>query len=326
MRRNKINSRVEIDLAAKALVEAETIAMACHVGPDGDALGSMLAVAHAARAEGKRVQPSFGPPFELRPAYGFLPVELLVPPAEVDPEPELMITFDSGHLDRLGDLAANAKAARRVIVVDHHVAGSEIFGDINVIDSSVSSTAELTFHLLEAAGWSIDQRAAICLLTGVVTDTGRFQYSNTSPETLRVAARLLELGARPETIGQHVYEEEAFGFLGVAGAVLQRAELVATEGLVWSVLYQSDLSAHGVTLADTDSLIDLVRLPIEADTAVLLKEHEPGLFKASLRSRGRIDVGAIAALLGGGGHHNAAGFTFNGSPEDALAAVVALLP
>ena len=107
--------------------------------------------------------------------------------------------------------------------------------------------------------------------------------------------------------------------------MLARAELVGDVGLVWSALYQSDLEAAGIGLADTDSLIDLVRLPIEASAALMLKEHAPGIFKGSLRSRGQVDVGSVAVALGGGGHHNAAGFTFEGGPEDAVRAVVRLL-
>lgn len=321
-----MNNLADLQPAAEALRAAGTIAMACHVNPDGDALGSMLAVALAAASEGKKVQPSYGPPFEPVRAYRFLPTELLVAPSEVEEEPELMLTFDSGNLERLGDLAANVKAAKKVIVVDHHVAGSEEFGDLHLIDPTVSSTAELTFHLLQETGWRLDQRVATCLLTGLVTDTGRFQYSNTSPATLRVAAQLVELGARPEVVGQHVYEEEAFGYLGASGAVMQRAVLIPERNLVWSVLYQADLLAHELTLAETDSLIDLIRLPIEAGAALLLKEHSPGLFKGSLRSRGQIDVGSVAAALGGGGHHNAAGFTFNGTPEAAVESVISLLP
>jgi phosphoesterase RecJ-like protein len=321
-----MNRLTDLEGAAAAIRAASSISMACHVGPDGDALGSMLAIARAAANQGKLVYPSFGPPFEVGPSYRFLPLDLLVAPHEVPTSPELMVTFDSGNLERLGDLAANAKAAERVIVVDHHVAGSESFGDINLVDASASSTAEIAFHLLRSLGWTIDQQVATCLLTGIVTDTGRFQYSNASPATLRVAADLIEAGARPEVIGQHVYEEEAFAYLAVAAAVLQRAVLVPERNLVWSVLYQADLEANKLSLSDTDSLIDLVRLPIEADAALLLKEHETRLFKGSLRSRGQIDVGSVAVALAGGGHHNAAGFTFNGTVEDAVDAVVALLP
>ncbi len=311
--------------AGRVLEEASEIVMTCHLGPDGDALGSMLGVALAAKQAGKVVLPTFGPPFELGPPYRFLPTELLVPPTEVPTAPEVLVSFDSGNLERLGDLAPHASAARKLIVLDHHAAGSGGFGHINLVDPSAAATAEIAFDLVEQVAWKIDARVATCFLTGLVTDTGRFQYSNTRPATLRLAARLIELGARPEEIGQHVYEETAFGYLPVAAAVLARAELVGDVGLVWSALYQSDLAAAGIGLADTDSLIDLVRLPIEASAALMLKEHAPGIFKGSLRSRGQVDVGSVAVALGGGGHHNAAGFTFEGAPEDAVRTVVRLL-
>jgi bifunctional oligoribonuclease and PAP phosphatase NrnA len=314
-----------LEKATHVLREAPEIAMTCHIGPDGDALGSMLGVALAAKEAGKVVLPTFGPPFALGPSYRFLPIDLLVPPSELPAEPEVMVTFDSGNIERLGDLASHAAAAKTLIVLDHHAAGSGGFGHINLVDPTAAATAEIAFDLVEAIGWKVDARVATCLLTGLVTDTGRFQYSNTSPATLRLAARLVEFGARPEEIGQHVYEETAFGYLPAAAAVLGRAQLLADVGLVWSVLYQADLEAAGIELSDTDSLIDLVRLPLEASAAMMLKEHGPGVFKGSLRSRGIVDVGSVAATLGGGGHHNAAGFTFEGSPEEAVAAVVRLL-
>lgn len=316
---------LNLETAADLLRSAREISMACHIGPDGDALGSMLGVAWAASKAGRRVLPSFGPPFELGPAYRFLPIELLVPPSEVPDSPEVMITFDAGNIERLGDLAIQAAAAKTLIVLDHHAAGSGGFGHVNLVDPTAAATAEIAFELVEKIGWKVDERVATCFLTGLVTDTGRFQYSNTSPETLRLAARLVELGARPEEIGQHVYEETPFGYLPAAGAVLDRAELVPDVSLAWSVLYQADLRAAGIGLADTDSLIDLVRLPVEAEAALMLKEHGPRLFKGSLRSRGTVDVGSVAVALGGGGHHNAAGFTFTGTPEEAVSAVMRLL-
>jgi phosphoesterase RecJ-like protein len=307
--------------AGRALAEADEIALTCHVGPDGDAIGSMLAVASAAVSAGKRALPSFGPPFVVIPAFRFLPTELLVEPKEVPHAPRVMVSFDAGSLDRLGELAGPASRAACLIVVDHHQAGSGGFGHLNLIDPRAAASAEVAFLLIGAAGWKVDEKVATCLLTGLVTDTGRFQYSNTRPDTLRLAADLVAAGARPEVIGQHVYEETPFGYLKAAGRVLARAHLDTDRGLVWAVLYLKDLKLAGIGLSDTDPLIDLVRLPVEADVALLLKEHGPGLFKGSLRSRGRRDVAAIALALGGGGHHNAAGFTFEGTAEAALAAV-----
>jgi bifunctional oligoribonuclease and PAP phosphatase NrnA len=303
--------------AARLIRGASTIAMACHIGPDGDALGSMLGLAGAARAQGRKVYPSFGEPFVVPDAYRFLPVELLVRPGDVPPEPELMVTFDAGSVDRLGELGANASKASDVIVIDHHVT-NEGFGTVNVIQPGASSTAEMVFELLEVLGWEIDEAVATSLLTGIVTDTGRFQYSNTSPRTLQVASRLVAAGARPEVIGQHVYEEVPFGYLAVAGAVLTRARLDPERRLAWSVLERSDMEAAGIGLDEVDPLIDAVRVAREADVALLMKHVEVDKVRVSLRSRGRVDVGAIAAELGGGGHHNAAGFTFTGSPDQVI--------
>jgi phosphoesterase RecJ-like protein len=315
----------DLERAGRLLAGADEVVLTCHIGPDGDALGSMLAVAVAAVNAGKKVFPSFGPPFVFSPALRFLPVELLVPPDQVPAEPKLMVSFDAGHIDRLGEMALVAEKAECLIVVDHHAQGSDRFGHLSIIDPRAAASAELTYLLIEAAGWRIDDRIATSLLAGLVTDTGRFQYSNTTPATLRLAADLVAAGARPEVIGQHVYEESPFGYLTVAGRVMARARLVPEAGLVWSVMFQDDLAAAGIGLADSDPLIDLIRLPVEAGAALLLKEHGPGVFKGSLRSRGVADVGAVAQALGGGGHRNAAGFTFHGSPEDAVEVVRVLL-
>ena len=161
--------------AGRVLEEASEIVMTCHLGPDGDALGSMLGVALAAKQAGKVVLPTFGPPFELGPPYRFLPTELLVPPTEVPTAPEVLVSFDSGNLERLGDLAPHASAARKLIVLDHHAAGSGGFGHINLVDPSAAATAEIAFDLVEQVAWKIDARVATCFLTGLVTDTGRLQ-------------------------------------------------------------------------------------------------------------------------------------------------------
>ncbi|MEX0667938.1 MAG: bifunctional oligoribonuclease/PAP phosphatase NrnA [Acidimicrobiia bacterium] len=315
----------DLEKAGQLLASGGEIVLTCHVGPDGDAMGSMLAVAVAAVNAGKKVFPSFGPPFVFSPSLRFLPVELLVPPDQVPAEPKLMVSFDAGNIERLGGMAPIAAKAECLIVVDHHAQGSDGFGNLSIIDPRAAASAELACLLIEAAGWKIEDRIATSLLTGLVTDTGRFQYSNTTPATLRLAADLVAAGARPEVIGQHVYEETPFGYLTVAGKVMARAQLIPEAGLVWSVMFESDLAEAGIGLADTDPLIDLIRLPVEAGAALLLKEHGSGEFKGSLRSRGIADVGAVAQALGGGGHRNAAGFTFPGSPEEAVEAVRALL-
>jgi phosphoesterase RecJ-like protein len=306
--------------AAELVEQSTELALACHVGPDGDALGSMLGFAASAQLAGKKVVASFGSPFDVDAAYRHLPLDLLSDPDGFPEAPETMVTFDAASLDRLGELGSAAARAEKLLVIDHHVT-TVGFGHVNVIDPNVSATGELVYQLIVTLGWPIDARVATSLHTALVTDTGRFQYSNTSPQTMRIAARLIELGARPEVAGQNIYEETSFGYLSVAAAVLGRACLEPDRKLVWSELRRADLAAAGVDPGEVDQLIDLVRLPAEADVAVLVKEVDDATVKVSMRSRGKVDVGSIAHRLGGGGHHNASGFTHRGTAESAIGLV-----
>jgi phosphoesterase RecJ-like protein len=282
----------------------------------------MLGFALAARDAGKEVVASFGSPFAIPSGLEFLPVETLVPPGAFPSAPETMVVFDVGSAERIGELAANAAKARTVVVIDHHVT-NEGFGDVSLIDHEAAATGELVYELLGALGWPLTPQIALCLHTALVTDTGRFQYSNTRPRTLEIGANLIAAGAEPAVIGRHVYEEAPFGYLKASAIALGRAELDHELGVVSTIITQEDLDAVGLSWGDTDNLIDLLRLPVEADTAVLVKRHDDGKVKVSLRSRGATDVGSLAASMGGGGHRLAAGFTFEGQPEDVRRKVLA---
>lgn len=308
--------------AARAIDESDELALACHVGPDGDALGSMLALGLAARARGKKVVASFGSPHTIPPSLTFLPIDLLVPPAEFPDEPALMVVFDAGSPERLGELASNASKAKTVVVVDHHVT-NQGFGDVVVVDPAAAATGELVYRILQELAWELTPEVATCLHTALVTDTGRFSYANTTPGTLRIAAELVEAGAEPALVGRHVYEEAPFGYLKAAAIALGRAELDAEAQVVSTVITEEDLERSGIGWDDTENLIDLLRLAVEADTAVLVKAHADGRVKVSLRSRGNTDVGGLAAGMGGGGHRLAAGFTREGDAEQVRRRVVA---
>jgi phosphoesterase RecJ-like protein len=313
--------RSALEAAAKAIDEADTVALACHIGPDGDALGSMLALALAAANEGKEVVASFGSPHEMPPTLSFLPDGHLVPPEQFPEAPEVMVVLDAGSADRLGDLAPNAMRSETLVVLDHHVT-NEGFGDIAVVDPASAATGEIVYAILEKLGWSLSPEIAQCLQTALVTDTGRFQYANTTPRTLEIASTLVAAGATPNVIGRHVYEEAPFGYLKAAAAALGRAELDEDRSVVSTVLTEEDLDEAGISWAETENLIDLLRLAVEADTAVLVKVHAGGAVKVSLRSRGDTDVGGLASSMGGGGHRLAAGFTSNQPAERVLAHVL----
>lgn len=299
--------------AVEVLQAADEIAVSCHVKPDGDALGSAVGFARAAVAAGKSVTLSFSEPFELPDYFSLLSLDLLVAPEEFPAAPEVMITFDAADRSRLGTLAASSAAAGKLIVVDHHIT-NDGFGDINIIDGTASASALLAFDLIRELDWPMDSAAALGLLMGIVTDTGRFQYSNTDARTFRVAAELVEAGAHPEQIGQMVYENAPFGFLAVAAAVQERAVLEPEISLVWSELRKADLANAGIEAVEAEGLIDHIRVAREADVAILLTESTEGT-KASLRSRAAVDVGALASAFGGGGHARAAGFTFDAPVE-----------
>jgi bifunctional oligoribonuclease and PAP phosphatase NrnA len=303
-----MNSTEGLQAAADAIAKTGDLALACHVGPDGDALGSMLGLGIAARKAGKTVHASFGSPFVMPPNLAFLPSDLLVPPGDFPAAPDLMVVLDAGSADRLGELAANASKAAIVVVLDHHIT-NEGFGSISVVDAGAAATGELVFDLLGLLDWPITPDVANCLHTALVTDTGRFLYSNTTPRTLQIAAELVGAGADPTEIGRHVYEESPFGYLKVAAVALNRAELDVDARFVSTIVTQADLTAAGIDWGDIDNLIDTLRLAKEADVATLAKVQADGQVRVSMRSRGGTDVGSLAVAMGGGGHRLAAGFT-----------------
>ena len=319
-----MSDRENLAAATAAIVGASELALACHVGPDGDALGSMLGLAEAASNAGKVVKASFGSPFVVPDNLSFLPSEHLIPPGDMASRPEVLVVLDAGSADRMGELAANAANAQTVVVLDHHVT-NEGFGDIAVVDPGAAATGEIVFDLLTLAKWAITPSVANSLLTALVTDTGRFQYSNTTPRTLQIASELVAAGAVPASIGQRVYEEAPFGYLIAAGAALARTVLDSELSVVSTVISEEDLTAAGIDWGDIDGLIDTIRLAREADVAVLAKAHGDGRVKVSMRSRGATDVGSLAASMGGGGHRLAAGFTSEGDPNKVVAQVIAKL-
>jgi bifunctional oligoribonuclease and PAP phosphatase NrnA len=315
--------------AVAALAGPGEILLACHVSPDGDALGSMLALAHALRRLGVRPVPSFGEPFAVPASLRGLPgVDLLVPPGQVPAAPAVLVTFDTGSVDRLGSLADRAGTAAEVLVVDHHASNTG-FGTLHLVDPAAAATAVLVEELVRRLGVPLDADIAACIYAGLVTDTGSFRFAGTTPATHHLAARLLATGFRHDALARELFDTHPFGWLPMAGAVLARATLEPAEvgglGLVWTECRTADLAAHGLEPDQAESLIDLVRTAREAEVAVVVKELPNGDRAVSVRSKGRVDVGAACTALGGGGHRFAAGFTSKAGAEETVAALRAAL-
>jgi phosphoesterase RecJ-like protein len=300
-------SSADLDAAVEAIRGASSLALSCHLGPDGDALGSMLALHHLCRSQGIESVASWSEPFVVAPHYTFLPgLDATTKPADFPDAPEVMITFDCGSLDRLGDLATPAAAAGTLVVLDHH-ASNDRFGAINVVDCDAAATAVVVRELARRLGWPLTRDAALCLYTGLVTDTGRFQYSNTTPEVFELARELAEFDLPIAEITRQLFEEHSFRYLKMVGACLARAELDRELGFVATWVTNFDLDGFDVCIEETEGLIDLVRRTAEAEVACVCKETEEGI-RVSLRSVSDLDVGAVAARFGGGGHKYAAGF------------------
>jgi len=305
-----------LERAAVAIRGAESIVLACHVNPDGDALGSTLAMLHVLRAAGFPVVASFPPPFEVAPHYRELPgLELLTPPADVPLEPDVMITFDCGSLSRLGALDLPAKGARQLVVIDHHVSNDH-YGSINVIDTRAAASGVVVRQLIDVLGLPLDQPAAVCLYAALVCDTGRFQYECTTPEVFELARELLAFDIPVSRLSRSLFEEHRFAYLQLVGEALTNAVLVPGKKFVWTAVTQEMLGRHGVTLDEAEGLIDLVRRASEAEVSCVLKEEADGSVRVSLRSLGDVDVCGVAELHGGGGHRFAAGFTSSQSIAD----------
>ncbi len=311
--------RSELERAADVLAAARSVALACHVNPDPDAIGSMLGLAVLLERRGKDVVCSWANhPFS-RPRW--LDVldgaGLIVEPQAFPAAPEVMVALDTAAPDRLGSLAANARRAGEVVVLDHHRTNPG-FGTIVVLAPAASSTAELVFRLFERMGGDLPDESAAALYAGIVTDTGRFQYEATTPDTLRVAAALRAHPFDHARMAQVLFEDNSVGFLRVLGPALDRLVHDEEASVVWTYVTQSDLAEAGLPMADTDDLIDVIRTAREADVACVLKQQRDGRFKVSLRSRGATDVGGAAAAFGGGGHRLAAGYTSETGLEETV--------
>ena len=318
-------SDTELERATEAIASASSLALACHQTPDGDALGSMLALYRLSLAAGKQVVASWPEPFVFGPHYSFLPgLDQATKPADFPAAPDVMVTFDCGSLERLGELAGPARAAGTLVVVDHH-ATNDGFGTINLIDPDAAASAVVVRHLVDRLGWPLDREAAICLFTGLVCDTGRFQYDNATPEVFEMAAELTRFGLPVGDINRQLFEEHRLAYLQLVASALHRVELDVDRRFVATWVTADDLAENGVELEETEGLIDLVRRTSEADVSCVLKEAPDGT-RVSLRAVSDVDVGAIATAFGGGGHKRAAGFSSDRPVGEVLDAIRAALP
>ena len=301
-----------------ALQASQRIGVASHINPDGDSIGSLLGLAMILQSKGKEVSSSLPDPRRYPPQYLFLPGrELLGKPEDFADDLEVFVALDCSNAERLGDLLQSAEGAEILVNIDHHE-DNKMYGDINLVDEKASSTAELIYRILVSAGWELEPEVATCLYTGLMTDTGRFQHRNTTPETFYSASQMVEAGADIFRVVREVYENQSLSYTHLLGMALQRVEVQQECGLIYSYITQLDLDETGASLSETEDLIDHLRVVRGTSVVALFKELEDGRVRVSLRSRDNLEVGPIARAMGGGGHAMAAGYTSDRNIEESI--------
>ncbi|MFN2250343.1 MAG: DHH family phosphoesterase [Anaerolineae bacterium] len=306
--------------AAAELLEARRVWIGTHVDPDGDAIGSALGLGTILRDMGKRVVTACDDPPP--PETAFLPgVKRMVRTAPTNED--IWSALDAADESRLGTLYDPERwAAARTHVVDHHASNAG-FGDVNVIDPSAASTAEIVVALADAMGVTPSSDAATCLLTGVVTDTLGFRTSNTTPRTLECARRLMSWGADLGAINQHVFYRRPMSALRLIGRAIERTE---THGpFAISTISRADLRELGAAPGAMRGVTAILATAAEPDAFALLRERADGSVDISLRSKPGVDLIPAAVALGGGGHPQASGAKIDGPLDAARERVLAAL-
>ncbi len=295
-----------------SLQHCKSILISVHKNPDGDALGSQLALMLSLEKMGKSVTAhNLDPVPEI---YRFLPhADRVKTGRPLSGAYDACIVLDSDP-SRTG-LFDESVPADVLINIDHHITNSSTWTE-TWVDPSASATGEMVYRLILELGTALDRNTALCLYTAIFTDTGSFRYTNTSPESMRIAALLLEAGADPWLVTENVYESFAFRRLKLLGNLLAAMEKSEDGRVAWVVVTEELYRKTGTSAEDTDNFINFVRSVKGVEVAVLFRQTAEREYKISLRSKGRIDLSELAQSLGGGGHRNAAGSTLPGTFEE----------
>lgn len=314
----------QFDRVAALIDGAQTIAVCAHTSPDGDAIGSSLALAELIerRWEGKQVACLLPDDDVVPRTYTFLPgTERFVPATAYAEDPDLFICVDLCQASRLNEGKAALDRAKKVAVLDHHPAG-DAFWDAGVVRPSAAAAGVIVTELALHLGHPITPTMAQCLLCAIVTDTGRFQYQNADGEAFEAASLLVDAGASPSEVALRVYQSDRLSYIHLCATVMSRISTFEHGRLSYSYATTADFKANDVPLAECDGLIDLVRCVDGTQVALFLKEVPGGKVRGNLRSKCGLDISGIARELGGGGHKAAAGFTVEGTIDDALSAAL----
>ena len=291
-----------------AILQRQRFVITSHARPDGDAIGSQLAMAYALRQLGKDVQlvdkDPTPPQFQTFPGIR----DIQVSPT-VHGQFEAAIVMECSDLSRTG---VDGFEKYFIINIDHHP-GNRNFGAINWFDERAAACGEMVFDVIVALGVRLTPEIAAHIYVAILTDTGGFHFSNITPRTFEICRRCTEAGAQPESIARAVFDSSTMGRLRLMGAVLHNLEFEANGRAALAALTLQLLQETGATHEDSDGLINVPLTVKEIQAVAFFKEIAPDNFRISLRSKGDVDVNRVANQFGGGGHKNAAGCTMNGT-------------
>jgi phosphoesterase RecJ-like protein len=302
-----MNYSQEFSKVAQLIKEKNNVLLAVHERPDGDALGSMIAMFSLLRKFGdKRVVMFSKDP--VPPHLAFLPYSERVTCERSEFVPDLFFGFDYGDFSRLG-IDYNSLSSSIIVTFDHHPPFKQM-GDVVIIDTSASSTCEILYNFIKEAGYEISPRIATALLTGIFTDTGGFAHVNTSVATLKAAGDLLRYGVSVQNLHKHTFSRKSPETLRVWGHILKDILCDSDIGMAYVAISLERFRELASSLDDFEGIVNIINTPPDIRFSLLLIEHEPQVIKGSLRSEPfqGVDVSMIARALGGGGHKYAAGF------------------
>ena len=314
-----MSRQVSLPGLAETLRTSDDFVICGHVSPDGDCLGSQFALAAALRAMGKRATCLLANHDPI--AYPFMQLPGMseaVVAGDYHGEVGTFVTVDVPTAERMGrDAAALHAAAPCTATIDHHLSPG-VFSDVSYVDPDCPANAMIVWELIGHLGVSPTPEMATCCYVGLMTDTGRFQYQNTTAEAFAFASEMIAAGANPSELAKLVYQNRSRESLAIEQRLLSQCEFPEDGNFVLGYLLVKDFAETGASRSDTEDLIDVLRGVRGVRVACLLKEQESTV-RASLRAKDDTDVAAIAQRMGGGGHKAAAGFTFEGTIEQSLA-------
>lgn len=312
----------QLDEALAFMRSKESFLVVSHVQPDGDAISSTVVVGWLLQKLGKSAVliNESELPSRLSYLYQFdsiLNYKLAAPEQKFD----AIIAIDCADFRRIGEVSGSFAPEAKLLNIDHHPTNNG-FGAVNVIRAEAAATVEILFDLVERAGISLDLDCATAIYTGLLTDTGGFRYSNTSPRVMEIASRLLEIGVSGNELADHLLEKMTMAKLKLLQIALNRLAFTDNLEIGWVFIGKDDLRDTGAVPEDLEGIVNYALNVDGVEVGILFKETEDGAVKASLRSAGKANVAAIAQTFGGGGHVRAAGCRIEAPLSDAISQLV----